>query len=39
MLGASLLIVPFVFFKQDITRIWGIALTALYVVYICVVLT
>ena len=34
MLAASLLIIPFVFFRQDITRIWGIALTALYVVYV-----
>jgi cation:H+ antiporter len=34
MLGASLLIVPFVFFKQDITRTWGVALTALYGTYL-----
>lgn len=39
MLGASLLLIPFVFFKQDITRIWGIVLSALYVVYIVMVLT
>ena len=38
MLGASILIVPFVFLKQDINRIWGIALTLLYVTYILVVL-
>lgn len=38
MLGASLLLVPFVFFKLDITRIWGVALTALYVLYVAVVL-
>ena len=25
MLGASLLLIPFVFFKQDITRTWGLA--------------
>ncbi|WP_317056292.1 calcium/sodium antiporter [Roseovarius rhodophyticola] len=39
MLGASLLIIPFVFFKRDITRVWGVCLTALYLVYILVVLT
>ncbi len=39
MLGASLLLIPFVYLKQDITRIWGIILTALYVVYVGVVLT
>lgn len=38
MLGASLLIIPFVFFKVDIGRVWGIALSALYVFYIFVVL-
>ncbi|MFK7754766.1 MAG: calcium/sodium antiporter [Sedimentitalea sp.] len=38
MLGASLLLIPFVLLKQDITRIWGIALTALYLVYMAVVL-
>ncbi|MEL7257408.1 MAG: calcium/sodium antiporter [Pseudomonadota bacterium] len=39
MLGASLLIIPFVFLKRDITRLWGVGLTALYLVYIFVVLT
>ncbi|PSL18877.1 calcium/sodium antiporter [Shimia abyssi] len=39
MLGASILIVPFVFLKQDITRRWGIALTVMYLTYILVVLT
>ena len=39
MLGASLLIVPFVFFGRDITRVWGIALTALYGLYLAVLLT
>ncbi len=34
MLGASLLLVPFVFFKKDITRVWGLILTALYVIYV-----
>jgi cation:H+ antiporter len=38
MLGASLLLVPFVFFRKDLTRGWGIALTALYTAYIVVVL-
>ena len=37
MLASSLLLVPCVFFKQDITRIWGIVLVALYVSYISVV--
>ncbi len=34
MLGASLLLMPFVFFKQDITRAWGLILTLLYVIYV-----
>ncbi len=38
MLGASLLLMPFVFFKQDITRAWGMILTLLYVVYIVILL-
>ncbi len=38
MLGASLLIFPFVFFKYDITRRWGVMLSALYVTYVAVVL-
>ncbi len=38
MLGASLLLIPFVFMKMDLTRGWGIALSALYAVYIIVVL-
>lgn len=38
MLGASLILIPFVFFKQDITRLAGILLTALYVAYIVLVL-
>ena len=33
MLGASLLLVPFVFFGKDITWKWGVALTALYLGY------
>lgn len=38
MLGASLLLVPFVFFKRDITRTWGIVLTGLYLFYLVIVL-
>ena len=38
MLGASLLLVPFVFLRRDITRLWGIALCALYGLYIVAVL-
>lgn len=39
MLGASLLLLPFVVFKKDITRRWGVMLTAAYVIYLLVVLT
>ncbi|MBD3664465.1 calcium/sodium antiporter [Sulfitobacter aestuariivivens] len=38
MLGASLLLIPFVFLHRDITRIWGIVLSALYALYLIVVL-
>ena len=38
MLASSLLLIPFVFFKQDITRAWGIGLTALYLAYLAVLL-
>ena len=38
MLGASLLLIPFVFLRQDITRAWGLILTAIYGVYLVVVL-
>ncbi|MGB5866210.1 MAG: calcium/sodium antiporter [Sulfitobacter sp.] len=38
MLGASLLLIPFVYLKQNITRIWGIILTVLYAGYIYIVL-
>ncbi|WP_408635375.1 calcium/sodium antiporter [Pelagovum pacificum] len=34
MLGSSLLLIPFVFFKVDINRLWGVILTALYLAYI-----
>ena len=39
MLGASLLLIPFVFLRQDITRVWGVALTVLYALYLVVVLS
>ncbi|MGR3435192.1 MAG: calcium/sodium antiporter [Shimia sp.] len=39
MLAASLLLIPFVFLGRDITRLWGIALTVLYVIYVLVVLS
>ncbi len=38
MLAASLLMIPFVFLGRDITRAWGVVLTALYAAYIAVVL-
>ncbi|MEN8892413.1 calcium/sodium antiporter [Planktotalea arctica] len=38
MLGASVLILPFVFWGWNITRPWGIALTAAYLGYIAIVL-
>ncbi len=38
MLGASLLLIPFVFYKFDIGRGWGIGLTGLYLTYITLVL-
>jgi cation:H+ antiporter len=38
MLASSLLLVPFVLFRQNITRIWGAALTLLYMVYLLIIL-
>jgi len=38
MLGASILLAPFVYMARDITRRWGVILTALYVAYIVIVL-
>lgn len=38
MLAASLLLIPFVFMKRDVTRVWGVVLTALYVAYLVFVL-
>ncbi|QBF33573.1 calcium/sodium antiporter [Thalassococcus sp. S3] len=39
MLGASVLMFPFVFLRYDITRTWGVILTVLYAVYVAAVLT
>ncbi|QFS84120.1 Inner membrane protein YrbG [Roseivivax sp. THAF40] len=39
MLAASLLLVPFVLMGRDLTRIWGVILTALYVAYVLYVLS
>lgn len=38
MLGASILLVPFVYMGRDITRLWGVILSALYVAYLVIVL-
>ena len=38
MLGASLLLIPFVYLGRDITRLWGIILSALYALYLVVIL-
>jgi len=39
MLASSLLLIPFVFLRQNITRVWGAALTLLYILYALVVLS
>ncbi|TCL08669.1 cation:H+ antiporter [Shimia isoporae] len=39
MLGASLLLIPFVFMKRDINRIWGITFTVLYVIFVLITLS
>ena len=38
MLGASLLLIPFVYLGRDITRLWGVALSALYGLYLLIIL-
>ena len=38
MLAASLALMPFVFFKQDLGKVWGVVLSALYVGYVVLVL-
>ncbi|WP_371156749.1 calcium/sodium antiporter [Jannaschia sp. 2305UL9-9] len=39
MVGATLMLVPFVFLRRDITRLWGVVLFGLYAAYLAVVLT
>ncbi|MEM9577497.1 MAG: calcium/sodium antiporter [Pseudomonadota bacterium] len=39
MLGASILLAPFVFLGWNITRIWGVILSVLYVSYLVLLLT
>ena len=39
MLAVAVIMVPFVFLKTDISRLWGAALTAGYVAYVVVLLT
>ena len=38
MLAASLLLIPFVYLRQDLTRVWGVALSAAYIAYLWIVL-
>ena len=38
MLAASLVLIPFVFWKWDIGRIWGVGFSAAYLIYIAVLL-
>jgi cation:H+ antiporter len=38
MLAASLALIPFVFLRQDITRVWGIVFSGLYITYLVVVI-
>ena len=38
MLGASLALVPFVLLRRNLTRLWGVVLTAAYVAYVLVLL-
>jgi cation:H+ antiporter len=39
MLGASVLLLPFVFLGWNITRTWGVVLAALYLLYLKVLLS
>lgn len=39
MLGASLLLIPLVYFKRDLTLYWGIGLSSLYLLYMGFVLS
>ncbi|WP_138936149.1 calcium/sodium antiporter [Roseovarius arcticus] len=38
MLAASLALIPFVFFKVDVGRVWGIALSVAYLAYVTIIL-
>ncbi|PWG16551.1 calcium/sodium antiporter [Salibaculum griseiflavum] len=38
MLASSLILIPFVFLRMNINRVWGVALSVLYVAYVWVVL-
>lgn len=38
MLGSSLLLIPFVVLRQNITRVWGVVLSVLYIAYVGAVL-
>jgi cation:H+ antiporter len=38
MLGASLMLIPFVYLGRDITRLWGILLCAIYAGYMAAIL-
>jgi len=38
MLGASLLLMPFVFLKWDMGRVWGVVFSGLYIFYIVTLL-
>lgn len=38
MLGASLLLIPFVFFRINIGRVWGLVFSGLYIAYLMIVL-
>ena len=37
MLMTSVLLIPFVFFKRNVTFPWGVALSSFYVIYIIAV--
>ncbi len=38
MFAASLILIPFVYMGRDISRIWGVGLSALYAIYVLIVL-
>jgi cation:H+ antiporter len=39
MLAAALVLIPFVYFGQNVTRVWGFILTGLYAAYMVILLT